>query len=274
MPKALSLPKSMRPSTIEERRKYYGTEFTLGLVRKWFLLRRISHPTFAIDVGSDSGIYDVKHKRFLNKLVYLSKYRTWRQLNEKLVDYAPEDVYYSRNIFDHAGSCRECMDRSFGCFRCIHFLGQELVFDIDPENIPCRKCKKKEKRKSIYSFCMHSFEAAKREASKLPMFLGMRFGFRKMQVVYSGRGFHVHVFDKNTVSYGTKARQGIAKIVMSAGFHIDEWVTAGSIDLVRLPYSLHGLVSRIPIVLKHSQVMRFDPLKDKRVMPNFLKSRK
>ncbi len=147
------------------------------------------------------------------------------------------------------------------------------MFDIDPENIGCEKSKKREKGKSIYSFCIHSFLAARREAETLPAFLKKRFGFRKMHVAYSGRGFHVHVFDKSTLSLSKEARHSIAKIAMYAGYHIDEWVTAGSIDLVRLPYSLHGLVSRVPVLLRQSEVKKFDPFMDARVMPKFLKKK-
>lgn len=274
MPKPLVLPKSMRPPALGERREYYSREFPLDKVKKWFLSRKIRHPTFAIDVGEDSGIYDERHKRLVGKLVYITKYKTWNQLEKKLIDYAPEDVYYSRNVFDGSGACEKCMDRSFGCFKCEHFLGQELVFDIDPENIGCEKCVKRGKGKSIYSFCIHSFLAARREAETLPAFLKKRFGFRKIEVAYSGRGFHVHVFDKSTLSLGKEARHSIAKIALEAGYHIDEWVTAGSIDLVRVPYSLHGLVGRVPILLRQPEVKKFDPLRDARVMPKFLKPKK
>lgn len=274
MPKPLFLPKSMRPPTLESRREYYSDEFPLERVKKWFLSRKVRHPTFAIDVGADSGIFDARHKHLLNKLVYISKYKNWAQLRQKLIDYAPEDVYYSRNISGSKSACEKCENRSFGCFNCSHFLGQELVFDIDPENIGCKKCKKLERKKSIYSFCEHSFLAAEDEAARLPIFLKGRFGFRKIQAAYSGRGFHIHVFDRNTLSYSKNTRQSIAKIVMKAGFHIDEWVTAGSIDLVRLPYSLHGLVGRVPVLLRQSEIKNFDPFRDPRAVPNFLKSRR
>jgi hypothetical protein len=40
--------------------------------------------------------------------------------------------------------------------------------------------------------------------------------------------------------------------------------------LIRLPYSLHGLVSRIVLPLKKSELERFNPISDARCMPKFL----
>ncbi|MEJ2241047.1 MAG: hypothetical protein P8Y18_02750 [Candidatus Bathyarchaeota archaeon] len=55
---------------------------------------------------------------------------------------------------------------------------------------------------------------------------------------------------------------------------IDKWVTSGSMRLIRLPYSLHGMVSRIVTPLKISELEDFDPLKDKRTIPKFLELKK
>ena len=55
------------------------------------------------------------------------------------------------------------------------------------------------------------------------------------------------------------------------GFAIDEWVTLGEMRLIRLPFSLHGLVSRIVLPLEKSEVERFDPVNDERCIPRFLR---
>jgi DNA primase catalytic subunit len=58
--------------------------------------------------------------------------------------------------------------------------------------------------------------------------------------------------------------------VKEKGFGIDEWVTAGEMRLIRLPYSLHGLVSRIVVPVEKSELERFDPVSDERCIPKFL----
>ncbi|MEJ5326768.1 MAG: hypothetical protein WHU54_00750 [Candidatus Bathyarchaeia archaeon] len=66
-------------------------------------------------------------------------------------------------------------------------------------------------------------------------------------------------------------RRKIAREVKEKGFQIDEWVTAGEIRLIRLPYSLHGLVSRIVLPVEKSELERFDPVQDEKCIPKFLR---
>ncbi|MDY6769959.1 MAG: DNA primase, partial [Candidatus Nanohaloarchaea archaeon] len=63
-------------------------------------------------------------------------------------------------------------------------------------------------------------------------------------LVYSGRGFHIHVEDDEAFRMDREDRRELADRV-AAEFPIDTQVTAGEKDLIRLPGSLHGLVSRI-----------------------------
>jgi DNA primase catalytic subunit len=67
-----------------------------------------------------------------------------------------------------------------------------------------------------------------------------------------------------------KERQELAEQVKKEGFHIDEWVTAGEMRLIRLPFSLNGLVSRIVLPLTKVELQTFDPIHDLRVLPSFL----
>jgi DNA primase catalytic subunit len=57
----------------------------------------------------------------------------------------------------------------------------------------------------------------------------------------------------------------------SEGYPIDEWVTTGGMRLIRLPYSLHGMVSRIVVPLSIRQTEAFDPVKSPICLPKFLK---
>jgi DNA primase catalytic subunit len=58
--------------------------------------------------------------------------------------------------------------------------------------------------------------------------------------------------------------------VKKEGFHIDEWVTSGEMRLIRLPYSLNGLVSRLVLPLTRDELKSFDPIHDERALPGFL----
>jgi DNA primase catalytic subunit len=94
--------------------------------------------------------------------------------------------------------------------------------------------------------------------------------FSKLRIVYSGRGYHIHVFDEVSYAFDEKKRREIARAVKKQGFAIDEWVTAGEMRLIRLPYSLHGMVSRLVLPLKKNELERFDPIRDSRCIPRFL----
>ncbi|HLC00033.1 MAG TPA: DNA primase, partial [Candidatus Bathyarchaeia archaeon] len=68
-------------------------------------------------------------------------------------------------------------------------------------------------------------------------------------------------------------RREIARVVKKKGFAIDEWVTVGEMRLIRLPYSLHGLVSRRVLPLEKGELPRFDPVTDERCTPRFLRGK-
>jgi DNA primase catalytic subunit len=108
----------------------------------------------------------------------------------------------------------------------------------------------------------------KKEASGLYEFLQQ--SFRSVRVVYSGRGFHLHVLDLEAYQLSVEERLALSEKVKQAGFHIDEWVTSGEMRLIRLPFSLNGLVSRIVLPLKKDELESFDAVHDRRCLPRFL----
>jgi len=173
----------------------------------------------------------------------------------QILEFLPEAVYYDRNVYD--SNRRK--------------VGQELAFDLDPENITCPihgSLEDKMKRHQGLSFCEIEFDMVKKEVIGLYDFLETRFS--NLMVVYSGRGFHLHVFDLNACNLNTKERLSIAREAKQAGFHIDEWVTSGEYRLIRLPFSLNGLVSRITLPLRRDEIESFDAAHDKRSLPKFL----
>ncbi|MCK5334005.1 MAG: hypothetical protein KAJ24_05805, partial [Candidatus Aenigmarchaeota archaeon] len=181
------LPKIACSATVKERRKYYQHVFPHKMVKEWFVSRGIRHPVFAIDVGSKSGIYDPRHSSLLNRIIYLSGYKTWNQLRNSLAYYAPEEVYYSRNIFFNREKCNTC-NRARNCFSCNNFQGQELVFDIDVDHVGSKDIECSCGGESGHNSYCSLFRAACTSAAKLPEFLKARLACKEIQIVCSGRG--------------------------------------------------------------------------------------
>ena len=91
---------------------------------------------------------------------------------------------------------------------------------------------------------------------------------KPISFVYSGRGFHVKVHDQESEKLSFKERTAINDSMK--GLPIDRWVSGGHSKLMRLPFSLHGLVSRIVTPLPEKDLPNFDASTDERVIPHFL----
>ncbi len=248
------LPFGMKYSTLEERHQFYNSEFNLETVSQWLDCHQ-GKVKFAVIMGRHTRIFPPKYKADSSTTIIIDEYSSLEDLKEQIVEFLPEAVYYDRNVYDE----KDCK------------IGQELAFDLDPENITCPihgTLADKMKRRQGLSFCEVELEMAKKEAVKLWEALARRFS--KIRAVYSGRGFHLHILDKQTYTLSTLERLSLANEIKKEGYHIDEWVTSGEMRLIRLPYSLNGLVSRIVLPLAKSDLESFDPIHDERVLPKFL----
>ena len=246
-----------RATTLAEREEYYKNEFSMERVEEWFKDNKLSMPQlYAVDMGTETNMIKDESKR--NKVISMRP----NNLQAKLVRDVPEDVYYDRNQYKDVDlvlkklNFREIFDDD-------NFLGQELVFDIDPENIKC-DCKSKFPR-----FCSVCMGKAAGQAVKLAEKLGEQ--FNRTGIVYSGRGMHVHVFDKEAFKLSIEEREKINKELK--GFPIDPWVSRGKIRLIRLPYSLNALVSRIVLPLTMDEALKFDPTSTEETLPEFIKKK-
>ena len=146
-------------------------------------------------------------------------------------------------------------------------MGQELAFDLDPENIACPihgTLKERLKKGRGLSFCETEFGICKENTIALHEELCENYS--DVRIVFSGRGFHLHVFDKDTIGLTREERKKIAQKYKKFG--IDAWVTAGEMRLIRLPYTLNGASSRIVIPLTKAGLEKFDPQRD--ALPKFL----
>ena len=248
------LPIGMRYSTLEERQQFYSSEFNLQKVAHWFG-GQSGKVKFAVIMGRHTKIFPEKYKEDASTTIIIDEYSGLEDVKGQIIEFLPEAVYYDRNVYDKKD----------------HKIGQELAFDLDPENITCPihgTLADKMKRQQGLSFCELELEMVKQEAIRLYEFFMNRFS--EVRVVYSGRGFHLHILDQQAYLFDTKERLNLAQQLKSAGFHIDEWVTSGEMRLIRLPYSLNGLVSRIVLPLTKGELESFDALHDERCLPKFL----
>jgi len=256
----------MRYSTLEEREEFYSYEFDLEGVRRWVSGRKAT--LFAIKIGKTTGIYKPEFKDDYRDTILLTQ-TPLHELRESLLYHLPESAYYDRNVYKSLDFCQDCEINFKDCFDCENFLGQELAFDLDPENIRCHNCGslgQRIDRGEMYSFCMDCFQEVRNQSIKLLSLL--KKNFSNIRIVYSGRGIHLHVFDKKAFKLSKKERKSLAQSILRKGIEHDEWVAEGSSRLIRLPYSLHGMVSRVVTPITALRLRKFDPVRE--CKPSFL----
>ena len=232
---------SFNKSTLKQREDFYRNKFDIGKVKKFL---QFKPQFFVIDPGTETGI--IKNKKEINTLIILPPNISYLQLRKELIKHLPEDVYYDRNVYKNPEKCLGRFDFKES-FSSDHFLGQELAFDIDPENII--------KSDSLWSLDKNLIIKASKIT--LDFYNELKNYFKKVEIVYSGRGFHLHVFDRNAYKLSLKERGELNKKFMK--YKIDPWVSYGKIRLMRLPYSLNSLCSRICTPISLSELKKFNP---------------
>ena len=228
-----------RSSTLAEREEFYKSEFSISKVKLWFKKTGRKLPQIcAIDAGTETGI--ILDKKNKNKMLYFE----FKDLKAKIMQYLPEDVYYDRNVYKNPKAIINTLNFN-------NYLSQELAFDIDIDNM--NKKVSNESVKKAYTLAL-----------KMEKELKERYRFKNMQIVYSGRGFHIHVFDKQASTLTIIEREKIIKSFSK--YPIDPWVSRDFIRLIRMPYSLNSLVSRkvIPVENKKFNL--------EKAIPRFLKT--
>jgi len=252
-----NLPQGMRYSTLKERKEFYKKEFEAEKLVEWFKgWNEKSAIKFAVIIGRHTRVFPKKYEEDASTTIIIDQYRDLDDAKTQILEFLPESVYYDRNVYDEKQ----------------RIVGQELAFDLDPENLTCPvhgTLDDKMKRHQGLAFCELELNMVKKETIKLYEELEKQFS--KMRVVYSGRGFHIHVFEREPFKWSYGKRRTFARKLKRQGFLIDEWVTTGGMRLIRLPYSLHGMVSRIVSPIRAEELKGFDPVTDTRCVPEFLK---
>jgi len=226
---------------------------------------------FALILGRHSGIYPRRFRSVKNIPLIIDDARSVRDLRPYLLKYLPEGVYYDRNAYASLAEARRRRVDYAHAWGSPLFAGQELAFDVDPENIECPvhgSVEDKMRRRQGLSFCDWEFLEARRQAGELYDRLGR--DWHDLAITYSGRGFHIHVQDLEAFRISRRERTRIAKAIASR-HAIDEWVTSGEMRLIRLPHSLHGMVSRICIPVGRADLDTFT-YDDPRAVPPFARA--
>ncbi len=262
----------MRASTLWERREFYAREFSSDSLTRWIGTRK-SSLKFAMIPGRHTGIVAPKHAENKDDVVIIDDWRSAKDIRAYALDYLPEGLYYDRNRYVDVTKCDACARRGRYCGECRNFTGQQLAFDLDPENVDCPyhgHIGQKIQTGRWLSFCMYEFKVVRKQALMLSQELERDYG--RIGVVFSGRGFHVVVDDECAYSLTRKQRIAIARS-LGKRYAIDEWVTAGGSRLMRLPGSLNAIVSRKCLEIKRGRdLLKFDPRTSLLAMPEFLRS--
>ena len=250
------LPDDLGPASLEERRRFYSRFMDYDAAERW-MAPFPGERVFALILGRHSGIYPHRYRSLKNVPLLVEDARAVRDLRPYLRKYLPEGVYYDRNAYASVEDARRRHVDYAHAWRDRGFRGQELAFDLDPENLDCPvhgDIEDKMRRHQGLSFCDWEFEETRRQAAELHDALAREWS--QLAVVYSGRGFHVHVLDPEAYRLTKGERTRMARRY-GQRFALDEWVTSGEMRLIRLPHSLHGMVSRIVVPVPRGDLEAF-----------------
>src|SRR3972149_9083818 len=248
-----NLPKGMSYSTLKESKEFYQNEFDVKKLKEWFEdWNGNGAVKFAVIIGRHTRIFPRKYAEDASTSIIIDEYNDFEDVKTQILEFLPEAAYYDRNVYNEKQK----------------IMGQELAFDLDPENLTCPihgTLADKMKRRQGLAFCEIELNMVKEEAIKL--YEELKGQFSQMRMIYSGGGFHIHVFEVETFTWTRRRRRALALRLKEKGFLIDEWVTTGGMRLIRLPYTLHGMVSRIVLPLNVNELAKFDPVTDQRCLP-------
>ena len=261
----------MRPSTLDERREFYAEELDVSSLADWIGCRK-GTMKFAMILGRHTGIVAPAHAANRDDVVIIDDWSSARDIRAYARDYLPEGLYYDRNRYVDVSRCVACARRRRECYACNNWTGQQLAFDLDPENVDCPvhgNIGEKMQRGRGLSFCMLEFKRIRRQAFELSRELKAEYS--GVRTVFSGRGFHVVVDDEDAYSLNRNGRSAIAR-KYGRRYAIDEWVTTGGSRLMRLPGSLNAIVSRKCMEIKRGRdLLKFDPRTSVLAMPDFVR---
>jgi|Deesub1362B_J571_1020462.scaffolds.fasta_scaffold00426_19 DNA primase small subunit len=171
-----------REATLEERRRYYREEWKLNDVPE-FILATIAQREFGFDHRGEGP-----NDRY-------NRISTPTQLEGVLINAAPYAAYASISFYERP-------EKREG------WLGAELVFDVDAKDLPLRPCSC-----SPGEVCELCLGEAKEYIIEVAEILREDFALKELHFVYSGRGYHLRVLDKDVLHMQSPERGSLLDYV-------------------------------------------------------------
>src|SRR5260370_23077812 len=164
----------MRIASPSERREFCSHEFNVAKIRDWF--RGWQSPiVFAVVIGRHTRIAKRKELRERARAIVIDEYEGLSEIKNYLIDFSPESVYYDRNVYKDWDQSRSVGNDATRLGRA---FGQELVFDIDPENFTCPihgTLEDKMRKHQGLSFCRLELQLPRQETVQLVEIISVRF---------------------------------------------------------------------------------------------------
>lgn len=234
-----------RQATLEERRKYYREEWEVKKVPD-FILDSIENREFGFD-HFGRGPND-RYKVFTEP-DYLKRF-----MKSKTPFAAYCSVAYYEKPRKRAG-----------------WMKSELVFDVDAKDIPVRTC-------SCSNVCETCLGEAKEIVSRLIDTIKGDLGLKNIHLVYSGRGYHIRILDKDVMKMDSDVRSQVLKYLVGADIPkdmYDDGVAVYKLEHFSIPFGYPRVFTeRIKYAILHlTPDSKLDNVNQK-LMEDVLKHRK
>lgn len=184
----------LKPATPEERRRYYREEWDVKDIPD-FISSSLQNREFGFD-HMGRGPND--------------RYRVFRsmELLRKFIRYrAPFAAYSSVAFYDKP-------QRRDG------WLKSELVFDVDAKDIPIREC-------GCSGVCEVCLDQAREIVASLTDTLRGDLGLEDVHVIYSGRGYHLRLFDEPAMEMDSDVRGQIVQYLIGSEVPKSQYASEG-----------------------------------------------
>ncbi len=184
----------LQPASQEERRRYYREEWDVKDIPE-FISNSIIKREFGFD-HMGRGPND--------------RYRVFRSMDllRKFLRYRAPFAAYSSVAFYNKPRRRE------------GWIKSELVFDVDAKDIPIREC-------GCAGVCEICLEQAREIVCNIMDTLKGDLGLKNIHVIYSGRGYHLRVFDEEVMGLDSDVRGQIVQYIIGAEVPRNEYAQDG-----------------------------------------------
>jgi DNA primase small subunit len=171
------------PATLDERRRYYREEWNIHDLPE-FIKKGLNQREFGFD---HLGRGPNDRYRIFRDVDMLRKFLRYR---------SPFAAYCSVAFYNKPRKRGE-------------WLKSELVFDVDAKDLPVRSC-------NCESVCEICLDEARQIVLLLLDTLQGDLGLNDIHIIYSGRGYHIRIFDPEVMLFDSDVRSQVLKYVAGA----------------------------------------------------------